>query len=187
MSTLTYDEYLPLRGNKVKPADLMYDKKYYIEEDRSFLNKLPIVYEGEFGFNNQGKIYFNYLSYVVNPNNHSDAILPIFFYAVDIRLTIYEQKYNLKEINQDVDNMVSALTGKRRTIIGPLPRGQSRKMRHLPEDAATIMALNILDPDGVSQRAKNVKSKHNRKHSKGGKRSKRNKQSKRRSRKQSKH
>ena len=186
MPTKTYEEYEPFKGDKVNISNLVPGKKYYIEIDRSFTDLLTAVYEGIFSHSERNLLFFYNLEYVVNPDYYTDAVLPRFFSAVDSRLTIYEQKYNEKEVNQDVDNMVSALTGKRRTIIGPLPRGQSRKMRLLPEDAATIMALNILDPDGVSQRAKNVKIKHSRKHSKGGK-SKQSKRRTQRSRKQSKH
>jgi len=179
MPTMTYEEYLPFRGNQVDLRDLVPDKKYYIEVDKSFIGMPTQVYEGDFAYkddiNSQSppysnNTYFNNLSYVVNPENYSDMIKPRFFSAVDPRIFYYEQKYNEKELNQDVENMVLALSD---------ARNIHNKHIGLPDDAATILAINTLDPDGLSTKAKTMKHKY----SKGGKR-KQSKRRKQRSRKQ---
>lgn len=91
-------------------------------------------------------------------------MLPSFFSVVDSRMTFYKQKYDSEEITKNVEKLVYTLTGKRSTN-----RHSTNKHMGIPKDAATIMALNLEDPDNISKIARNLSTKHKSKHSKGGK------------------
>lgn len=178
MPNMTYEDYLELRGEKVDKEQLQIRTRYFIEQDRSFLGLPTIVYEGIFSHIERKNLFFYNLEYIVNPNNCSNSVLPSFFSVVDSRTTFYKQKYDSEEITKNVEKLVYTLTGKRSTN-----RHSTNKHMGIPEDAATIMALNLEDPYRISKTASNLSTKHKSKHSKGGK----SKQSKRRTQRSRKH
>ena len=45
---MSYEEYLPLRGDEVKPEELVPGRQYYMEDEREVPNKT--VYTGIFNF-----------------------------------------------------------------------------------------------------------------------------------------
>lgn len=176
MATMTYAEYLPLRGNRVEPDQLVPGHTYYIEKNNEPVNRRT-VYKGIYSninptlnsaiFNDkEGK---STVKFFVNP---FDSVGKPFGFSIDPKWnnTFYDDSV---EVNKNVEHLVYTLTGKRKNTIGPIQRGQSRAMG-IPKDVATIMALNLEDPNGISKMAKKMNSRkhgsqYGSKYSKGGK------------------
>jgi len=177
MTTITYEEYLPLRGDKTEPDQLVPGQLYYIERSGEPPRRRT-VYKGIYShtdptnialfLNAEGK---STVEFVVNP---FESVGEPRGFSIDPQWKINFYN-NAGEVNKNVEHLVYTLTGKRRNTIGPVPRGQTREMG-IPKDVATIMALNLQDPRGISNIAKKMnsikhKTNHKTKHKKGGKRS----------------
>jgi hypothetical protein len=174
METMTYEEYLPLRGEKIEPDKLIPEHTYYIEKNNEPENRRT-VYRGIYLNTdpNMNSAIFNdkkgksTIQFVVNPLKLKGEP---FGFSIDPKWgnTFYT---NSGEVNKNVSRLVYTLTGKRKNMIGPIPRGQTREMG-IPIDVATIIALNLEDPHEISKTAKKIKSRKHRTSqsaSKGGK------------------
>ena len=171
METITYAEYLPLRGNIIDPHKLVPGHTYYIEQnDRP--EHIRIVYKGIYSHDIVNSAIFNDIDnkpyswpiFFVNPLG--ETIQQRVFRKDTKKYIFYNDPIT---VNKNVRRLVYTLTRKRKKMIGPLPRGQTREMG-IPIDVATIMALNLEDPHGISKTAKKINSRNtSQSASKGGK------------------
>lgn len=172
METMTYEEYLPLRGNIIDPHKLIPGHMYYIEENKPQARRN--VYKGIYSHDMTDLAIFN----DIDNKPYSRTIFVVNPLGKNIRLKSFHKDpkwylfYNDPiTVNKNVSRLVYTLTGKQKNMIGPMPRGQTREMG-IPMDVATIMALNLEDPHGISKTAKKIKSRKHRTSesaSKGGK------------------
>ena len=159
---MSYEEYLPFRGDEVKPEELVPGRQYYMEDKREVPNKT--VYTGIYYYTSRNTAFFtdenniSTMKYVVNPFSWSVAGNGI---SIDPYWGVkFYNTYNVQEANENVDTMVDVLTRK-----------------HIPVDVASHMALNILDPRSLTDTAKeiatnkttsNLTLKHSKTNKKGG-------------------
>lgn len=162
MSSISYEEYLPLRGDEVKPEELVPGRKYYMEDERELPNRT--VYTGVYYYTAGNTAFFtdendiSTMKFVVNPFDHTIAGNGI---SIDPYWGVkFYNTYNVREANENVDTMVDVLTRK-----------------NIPVDVASHMALNILDTHGLTDTAKEVATnkttsnltlKHSKTNKKGG-------------------
>jgi hypothetical protein len=173
MATMTYEEYLPLRGNIIDPDKLIPGYTYYIEENKP--QERRTVYKGIYShdmtdlaiFNNIDNEPYSWPIFFVNPLGRD--IRKRTFRKDPNRFLFYNDPNDPITVNKNVRRLVYTLTGKRKNMIGPIPRGHTREMG-LPIDVATIMAIDLEDTLGISKTAKKINSRNtSQSASKGGK------------------
>ena len=173
MATMTYEEYLPLRGNIIDPHKLVLGHTYYIEENKP--QERRTVYKGIYShdivdlaiFNDIDNEPYSKPKFIVNPLGQHIRFRA--FRKDPNWYLFYNDPYDPIAVNKNVRRLVYTLTGKQKNMIGPIQRGQTREMG-LPIDFATIIALGLEDPKKISKTAKKINSLNtSQSNSKGGK------------------
>lgn len=168
---MTYEEYLPLRGNIIDPHKLVPGNMYYIENNYEPPEKRT-VYKGIYShdmtnlaiFNNINNEPYSKPKFIVNPLGKNIKLRS--FHKDPKWYLFYNDPIT---VNKNVRRLFYTLTGKQKNMIGPIPRGQTREMG-IPMDVATIISLNFEDPQGISKTAKKINSRNtSQSASKGGK------------------
>ena len=159
---MTYKEYLRLRRNGVKPHKLAYGNTYYIEKNDDPPSQ-KTIYKGI--FSNIDPIR----NKAIFTDKEGKSTVQILFDPFNTKTQPYEFSINpmrylffndITSINKNVDNLVYTLTRKQKNMIGPIPKGHTREMG-LQEDAATIIAVNLEDPNRFSMKAKRINMPNN--------------------------